>query len=143
MSGSNFHLTLEPHPPSYYFRSQISYYFRSQISPETKKHVLCVSVCHGARLVFLNRFCAHSQTSEITKLSNRRFDRRYQVPHSDRRQFTLFSSHQLVFQGNSLFSYYSHADISLKFPHRISGGPANWLGSLFSYKSLALFSSRL
>ena len=86
MSGSNFHLTLEPHPPSYYFRSQIS--------PETKKHVLCVSVCHGARLVFLNRFCAHSQTSEITKLSNRRFDRRYQVPHSDRRQFTLFSSHR-------------------------------------------------
>ena len=115
----------------------------SDLTRNKKACPVYVSVCHGARLVFLNRFCAHSQTSEITKLSNRRFDRRYQVPHSDRRQFTLFSSHQLVFQGNSLFSDYSHADISLKFPHRISGGPANWLGSLFSYKSLALFSSRL
>ena len=42
MSGSNFHLTLEPHPPSYYFRSQIS--------PETKKHVLCMCLCVTARV---------------------------------------------------------------------------------------------
>ena len=89
MSGSNFHLTLEPHPPSYYFRSQIS--------PETKKHVLCVSVCHGARLVFLNRFCAHSQTSEITKLSRPQV--RPQVPGSTLRSttiHTLFVPDQLV-----------------------------------------------
>ena len=45
MSGSNFHLTLEPHPPSYYFRSQIS--------PETKKHVpVCVCVSRRASGVF-------------------------------------------------------------------------------------------
>ena len=33
-----------------------------------------------------------------------------------------------------------HADASLKFPHRTSGGPTNWLhvvGSLFSYKPLS------
>ena len=37
-----------------------------------------------------------------------------------------------------IVNLHSHANISFKFSHRNTGGPTNWLGSLFSNKSLCI-----
>jgi len=60
------------------------------------------------------------------------------TPHPATEQHRDTDTHTEDTRTRVIVNLHSHANISFKFSHRNSGGPINWLGSLFRYKSLCI-----